>query len=124
MCPQRSLSARLVARRIAKARAVKKDVYNPRSRPKNWVTREQVFAAADAVIARNEAPTCGAVARQLGRTRTDNTVRMVMCDYWRDLWERLSSAGALRVTSRVDDPRVDTVGQPEDPASSPRVQKL
>jgi len=102
MCPstmptrkQRALGARLVARKIAKERVPKRK-YNLRARRENWLTSDQIFAAADALLEHNIAPTCGAVSRQLGRGRTDNTVRLTMRDYWRDLWERLSSAGVLR----------------------------
>ena len=93
---QRSLSARLVARRISKARKEAKRAYELINRPAHWLTPEKVFAAADAVLERNESPTCGAVARQLGRTRTDNTVRNTMTSYWRDVYERLQQAGLVR----------------------------
>jgi len=85
----RSLSARQVARRICKERAAKR-AYELRNRPEHWLTPERVFAAADALLEKNEPPTCRAVARQLGKTDTDNTVRRTMRDYWRNVWERLN----------------------------------
>jgi hypothetical protein len=84
----RLLSARLVARRISKERAAKR-AYELRNRPAHWLTPEQIFAAADALLEKNEPPTCRAVARQLGKTSTDNTVRATMRGYWRNVWERL-----------------------------------
>ena len=111
MCPsttqmpirkQRSLSARLVARRIAKQRAPQeppKRAYVWRNRPEYMLTKEQIFAAADALLAEGIAPTCSETARRLGRWRNDNSVRLAMGDYWRDVWKRLSSAGVLRCQS-------------------------
>lgn len=97
MCPSttqtakpRSLSARLVARRISKERAPRRK-YELRNRPEHWLTPEQIYAAADALLEKNEPPTCRAVARQLGRTNTDNTVRWFMRGYWRNVWERLNA---------------------------------
>lgn len=91
----RRLSARIVARRIARERAPKRG-YVFRNRPANWLTPQQVFAAADELLGEDEPPSNRQVARRLGRACTNNTVREVMKGYWRDVYTRLQTAGLIR----------------------------
>lgn len=91
----RRLSARIVARRIARERAPKRR-YVLINRPANWLTPQEVFAAADELLGDSEPPSNKQVARRLGRACTNNTVRKVMKGYWRDVYDRLQTAGLIR----------------------------